>query len=108
MLMPVALLILIMFYSGKYYLHELDDNKAIADVYGYFLTGIVSVWILLGSIMVLICVVTFFKVITQDTLLQKMIRKIFCCCYPKNQYSAVQQETIASRPNRVCVYYSRT
>jgi hypothetical protein len=36
---------------------------------------IVAVWILLGLILLFICLVTFFNVITQDTLLQKMIRK---------------------------------
>jgi ABC-type transporter Mla maintaining outer membrane lipid asymmetry permease subunit MlaE len=41
-LMPAVLMGLIVYYSGAFSLAELDQNKTVANLYGYFLTGFVS------------------------------------------------------------------
>ncbi len=40
--MPAVLMGLIVYYSGAFSLAELDQNKTVANLYGYFLTGFVS------------------------------------------------------------------
>ena len=78
-ILPVALIVIILFYSAKFSLTELDDNKTIANEYGYFLTGFVSVrWILLVIGIVLISGLAFLKVVVTNG-----FTNVICCCFVK-------------------------
>jgi hypothetical protein len=96
-LMPAVLMGLIVYYSGAFSLAELDQNKTVANLYGYFLTGFVSAWILLAFTVVLISVLAFAKVVgvTKDGF-TNFAKQICCWCFSKPNEQVVY--TVVSDP----------
>jgi hypothetical protein len=64
-LMILALIIIIFFYSSKFVLQELEDSSTVSQ-YGRFITGFVSVYIILGILTVLLCAAVFMQTIASD------------------------------------------